>query len=353
MALFVNCGIVAAIWFGARWVDFGDMRPGDIVAFVQYMTHILMSMNFISMIMNTFVRVRASSERIAEVMDSTETGDADDAQAVGIRVKAASPNAPHLEFRDVGFTYRGSVGEAALGGIDFALPRGETLGVIGPTGSGKSTLAWLVLRFYAPTAGEIRVDGDAANALTAAEWRERCAIVPQTPQLFTGTIRDNLLWGKSGAAEDELYAAINAAQAQDFILSAPEGLDREISQSGVNFSGGQKQRISIARALVRTPELLVLDDCTSALDAVTEANVKTALRAYAMTTILITQRIATAKSCDKILVLDNGRQAGFGTHAALMETCALYRDIYDSQIGSDAADYIAADSAAEGGGAHG
>ncbi|MCL2125350.1 MAG: ABC transporter ATP-binding protein/permease [Oscillospiraceae bacterium] len=380
MALFVNFGVAAILWFGSRWVDFGDMQVGQIIAFVSYMANILTSLNMISNTLNMFVRVRASHRRIAEVFSTepgsgagtgeiaaqpvvgaataanvadtaagtttatgettaagagAETGTTGAAGAGAVSHAKAAEAAQHIEFRGVGFQYRGSTGQPALDGISFSLKKGETLGIIGPTGSGKSTLAALLLRFYDPTEGEILADDEPLSAMSQAEWRSRVAIVPQAPALFSGTIKENIAWGKPSATEQEVERATRDAQAYGFITSMQEGFAREIGQAGTGLSGGQKQRVSIARALVRCPELLVLDDCTSALDVMTEAAVKDALAQYTMTTVFITQRVATARGCDKILVLENGLMAGFGSHEDLMSSCPVYRDIFRSQIGGD------------------
>jgi ATP-binding cassette subfamily B protein len=317
--------------FGAKWVDTGTMQVGQLMAFITYLAQILQSLNMISMMLNQFVRVRTSNERIRAVIESEpesriadEHSDAD-----------SSFDFKSLAFDNVSFQYRGSTGQAALSGISFLINRGETLGIIGSTGSGKSTLAALIMRFYEPSGGDIWLNNTRLVDIPESAFRERVAIVPQTPALFTGTVRENLLWGKEGATEAELRAAASAAAALEFIETAAGGFDRVIGQSGVNLSGGQKQRLSIARALVREPQLLILDDCTSALDLVTEAKVRQSLFEMKLTTVLITQRISTVSRCDKILVLEAGKQAGFGTHAALMRDCAVYRDIYISQIGGD------------------
>ncbi|MCL2408705.1 MAG: ABC transporter ATP-binding protein/permease [Oscillospiraceae bacterium] len=330
LALFVNIGITGILLLGSIWVDTGDMQIGQIMAFVSYLTQILMSLTLIANLLNMFVRVRASNERIAEVFDS-------DAEEPGTRREPTRTTGAfdELRFDNVYFRYRGSTGDMALSGISFSIKRGETLGVIGPTGSGKSTLAALAMRFYEPTEGAITLNGIPLSDVDEGILRGIVAIVPQTPALFTGTIRDNLLWGKEDATEAELRRAAEAAEALRFIEESKDGFNRVVGQSGVNLSGGQKQRVSIARALIREPEFLILDDCTSALDLVTEARVKQALFDMRMTTMFITQRISTVSRCDKILVLDAGTQAGFGTHEELMENCAVYYDIYVSQIGSD------------------
>jgi ATP-binding cassette subfamily B protein len=331
MALFVNVGIALILLLGKRWTDSGDMQVGQIMAFVSYLAQILQSLMMISNLLNMFVRVRTSNERVAEVF-LRESG-------VSAVKEAGAPCGPfrELRFDDVSFRYSGSTGEPALRNVSFVLRRGETLGVIGPTGSGKSTLASLIMRFYEPTGGLITLGGVPLGDIAEDALRYTIAIVPQTPALFSGTVRDNLLWGKEDATEPELRRAVEAAGAMGFIESSPGGLDRVIGQGGIGLSGGQKQRVSIARALVRRPELLILDDCTSALDTVTEARVKRSLFDMKLTTVFITQRVSTVSRCDKILVLEAGGVAGFGPHGELMETCEVYRDIYVSQIGGEQA----------------
>ena len=329
MSLTVNLGVAAILLLGARWVGAGAIRVGAVMAFITYLTQILTSLNMISNILNMMVRVRASNERIAAVLNvpayENPTPDA--------VLNAPGVLSAHIEFRNVSFNYKDSTGQAALDGISFSLEKGRTLGVIGPTGSGKSTLGSLLMRFYDATGGEILIDGQPLKYIPEKVWRERAAIVPQTAALFTGTIGDNIRWGKNDASDDEMAQAAKSAEAYEFIEAMPEGFGTLIGQNGVNLSGGQKQRVSIARALVRRPDVMVLDDCTSALDMVTEAKVRRALRACPMTCVLVTQRIATAMNCDRVLVLENGRQAGFGSHDELMRDCAPYRDIYISQIG--------------------
>jgi len=359
MALFVNFGIASVIFLGARWVDMKEIQVGQIMAFITYMMQILNSLGMISNVLNQFVRVKTSNERIREVFD-VDTDDKlpvgagfsrpaasdinpqnislisqDDADAAR-RVPTKDAN-PHIAFENVGFEYAGSTGQAALSGLSFSVEKGETLGVIGPTGSGKSTLAALLMHFYNASKGKIFISNVPINDISEPDLRSHIAIVPQTASLFTGTIKENILWGNPGADDFQIENAAKKAEAHDFISAMPEGYGTLIGQSGVNLSGGQKQRISIARALIREPDILVLDDCTSALDVMTEAKVKRAIRkdAKGMTCILITQRVNTAMTCDKILVLDSGSQAGFGSHDELMENCPVYRDIYMSQIGKD------------------
>jgi ATP-binding cassette subfamily B protein len=359
VALCVNFGIAAVIFLGARWVDMGGMNIGEIMAFITYMTQIMNSLGMIAMVLGMFVRVKTSNERIREVFEAGDSNHPVNADALPPlqggeldetpNVKKNSPPwrgadevggvvNPHIRFANVAFSYAGSTGQAALSGLDFAVARGETLGVIGPTGSGKSTLAALLMRFYDTPQGEIRISDTPINNIPEEILRGKIAIVPQTASLFTGTIRENILWGKENASDTEIEEAAKIADAHEFITAASDGYETIIGQHGVNLSGGQKQRVSIARALIASPEILVLDDCTSALDVMTEAKVKRAIRETAgdMTCVLITQRVNTVMTCDKILVLDDsGGQAGFGTHDGLMQACEVYRDIYMSQIGRE------------------
>jgi ATP-binding cassette subfamily B protein len=307
------------------------MQVGQIMAFISYLTQILQSLTMISNVLNMFVRVKTSSGRVSAVFEC-EPSDAEDKRARSFE-PAAFERFEVLSFENVSFRYRGSTGEPALKDISFELRRGETLGVIGPTGSGKSTLAALIMRFYEPTGGAAAMNGVPLVSVPEEALRNIAAIVPQTPALFTGTVRDNLLWGKENATDEELRRAVEAAGARDFIEAAPDGYNRVIGQGGVNLSGGQKQRVSIARALIREPQLLILDDCTSALDLVTESRVRQALFDMRLTAVFITQRISTVSRCDKVLVLDAGAQAGFGSHEELLKSCEVYRDIYISQIG--------------------
>ena len=330
--LVTNLGIAAIVLLGARWVGDGNMQVGQIVAFISYMSQIFFSLNMINNLLNMFVRTKASYARVGEVMTLA------DSEPLADTVAADGPRgAARIDFEAVRFRYPLSTGEMALQDVAFSLSPGETLGIIGPTGSGKSTLATLLLRFYAPTQGHVRVDGVDVADIPVEVLRRRVAIVPQTPMLFTGTIRDNLRWGDAHAPDEALEAAARVAQADAFIREAPEGYDTLLGQHATNLSGGQKQRISIARALVRRPDVLILDDCTSALDALTEAAVLRALqeRAGGMTCLLVSQRVSSVMRADKILVLEDGRQAGYGTHRELMADCPTYREIYASQMGRE------------------
>lgn len=331
MTFAVGLGTVLAIWLGAGQTVSGATEPGDVSAFTIYMAQILSSLLMITNIFNVFVRTKASSERVREVLDGEEDFVLQGTGEVGEKLGGS------VEFSRVTFSYPGSAGEPVLKDLSFSIEEGKTLAIIGPTGSGKSTVAWLLMRFYDANSGKIMIGGRDIKETDAALVRASVAIVPQKPMLFSGTVKNNLLWGDSQADDDKLCFALKTAQA-GFVNDMPEGMESMLGSGGVNISGGQKQRVSIARALVKDAPVLILDDATSALDAVTEAKVRKRLvRDREGTLILITQRCSTAMFADAILVLDAGRAAGFGTHAELMRSCEVYRDIYRSQIDSKAA----------------
>ncbi|HEX3047346.1 MAG TPA: ABC transporter ATP-binding protein, partial [Bacillota bacterium] len=331
ISLSVNLGIIAVLWFGGIKVNNGSMHVGQVIAFISYMTLILFSLTMISFIFNQFVRARASSERIGEVFSAKNT-----------MMEAAVPLRTTeikgcVEFDRVDFSYVPGAGEPILKGITFAAEPGQTIGIIGSTGAGKSTLVNLIPRFYDPTSGSVRVGGVNVQDLDIRELRERIAVVPQKTVLLTGSILDNIRWGRENASRDQIEQAAAIARAHDFISSFPEGYDTLLGQGGVNLSGGQKQRISIARALVRRPEILILDDSASAVDVVTEAAIRDGLREYSrdLTCFIITQRITSVMRTDKILVLDAGVIVGAGKHEELMKNCTVYQEIFRSQIGKE------------------
>jgi ATP-binding cassette subfamily B protein len=340
ISLTVNAGIVAVLWIGGYRVSRGGMLVGEVVAFVNYMTQILGSLMMISFIFTIFARARASAERIGEVMLLAPPPRPRPLERAGSEPRAGGSaggsgrRGMSLRFEGLSFAY-GESDEYVLHGIDFSCEAGRTLGVIGSTGSGKTSLVNLIARFYEPREGRILVDGIDAASLDPAELRSRIALVPQKTLLFSGSIEDNIRWGKDDATREEVEAAASAAQAHRFISLFPEGYLTVLGQGGVNLSGGQKQRIAIARAIVRRPDLLILDDSTSAVDAVTEADIRRALRELAtgMTTIVVAQRISSVLEADTILVLDDGELVGFGPHDELLADCEVYRDIYESQIG--------------------
>ncbi|MBB6735183.1 ABC transporter ATP-binding protein [Cohnella zeiphila] len=329
--LTVNFGIVTVLWIGGLRVDNGQMQVGHIVAFVNYMTQILFSLMMISMVFNMLVRAKASYGRIGEVMASAahvhrRTGAEDEMEGRG-----------RIDFEDVTFSYDGEEGTPALKSIRLHCLPGQTVGIIGSTGSGKTTLVQLIPRFYEATSGTVKVDGVDVRRLDPKTLRDKAAIVPQRVMLFSGTIRDNIRWGNESATQEQIERAARMAAAHDFIRSLPEGYDTKLGQGGVNLSGGQKQRLSIARALVREPEILILDDCTSAVDVATEAVIKEQLRTYArgLTCLLIAQRITSVMDADQIVVLDRGEIAGIGDHQTLLRECGVYQEIYRSQIGKE------------------
>ena len=297
------------------------------MASVNYMTQVLFSVTMISNALNAAVRAAASSRRIEEVLQETP------AQRM-----PAAPQKPEIRgeirFEHVSFAYAGA-GRESLRDIDFHIRPGETVGIIGPTGSGKTTLVNLVPRFYDATQGTVWLDGCDVTQIDTKWLRDAVAVVPQKALLFSGKICENLRWGRADASDEELRAAAKAACAEEFIEASAQGYDTLLDQGGVNLSGGQKQRLSIARALVRRPRILILDDCTSALDAQTEAAVLRGLKSAAdgTTVLLISQRVSTVMRADRILCLDNGALQGFGTHAELLASCETYRAIYRSQIG--------------------
>lgn len=330
--LTVNFGIVAVLWLGGLGVEQGNIQVGHIIAFTNYMTQILFSLMMISMVFNMFVRAKASAGRIGEVFaeENQMRWEQDHPQMSG-------DQRGRIDFEQVSFSYEGEGGQPVLKQISFTCLPGETVGIIGSTGSGKSSLVGLVPRFYDVTEGTIRVAGQDVREVDPKRLREKMAIVPQKTTLFTGTVMDNIRWGKENATAEEVAQAAMMAQAHDFIAAAPEGYDTRVGQGGVNFSGGQKQRISIARALVKNPEILILDDSTSAVDVATEAKIKEALKTYAagLTCILIAQRITSVMDADKIVVLDNGEVVGIGTHETLLAGCQVYQEIFQSQIGRE------------------
>ncbi|HML45914.1 MAG TPA: ABC transporter ATP-binding protein [Clostridia bacterium] len=327
ISLVVNLGVAAILWIaGAK----GE-NQGNAIAFINYMNQIMFSMGMFSMIFNQLVRALVSGRRMEAVLAAEEGMDLS-----GTGTLEAVRDG--LAFDNVTFTYQ-DANAPVLEGITLTAKRGETVGIIGPTGSGKSSLVNLVPRFYDVAGGAVKVDGTDIRSLDLHALRERVAIVPQQNLLFTGTIADNLRWGKKDATEAEMWEALAAAQAEGFVRGFPEGLETMLGQGGVNLSGGQKQRVSIARALIKRPDILILDDCTSAVDVTTEAAIRAALKRFSkdILCLMISQRISSVMTADKVAVLDQGRMVGLGTHAELLRSCDVYRDIYRSQIGKEVA----------------
>ncbi|WP_342433685.1 ABC transporter ATP-binding protein [Neobacillus sp. FSL H8-0543] len=329
--LTVNLGIVAVLWIGGLGVNNGNIQVGHIVAFINYMTQILFSLMLISMVFNMFVRAKTSAVRIGEVFSQ------EDLLTWKEESSGISSITGRIDFDNVCFSYEGTSGEPIIKNINLTILPGESVGIIGSTGSGKSTLVGLIPRFYDASSGTIRVDGEDIRDVNPKRLREKISIVPQKTTLFTGTIEENIKWGKEDASAEEMIAAAEIAGAHDFISTSPEGYQTKIGQGGVNFSGGQKQRLSIARALIKNPEILILDDSTSAVDVTTEAGIKAGLKKYAkgLTCLLIAQRISSIIDADKIVVMDEGRIVGIGSHAELVKSCTVYQEICHSQMGKE------------------
>ena len=327
LSLVVSLGIAMVLYAGSILFVRQEIEVGKVAAFISYMTQILTSIIMITNIFTTFVRTKASTERIHEVFMAEE-----DAKG---GTKVSTSEAMSVVFENLSFSYPSGSGLYALENLSFRINAGETLAVIGPTGSGKSTLVWLLLRFYDVKEGRILLDGIDIRDYAVDKVRNAVSVSSQKTMLFSGSIRDNIAWSSPEMSPERVESAAQAAQAEEFILSMQEGYKSSIYQGAVNLSGGQKQRVSIARALAKESKLLILDDSTSALDAVTDRKVREAIKEFKprRTTILITQRIGTAMGADKILVLSQGKMEGFGTHEDLMKNSSTYRDLYVSQIG--------------------
>lgn len=327
----MNLAIVAIVWFGGYRVFDGALSQGQIIAFVNYMMQILAALLAMANIILIFTKAAASAQRIADVFDTKPSVVSGANQAVSV-----TGVAPVVRFKDVCFSYS-ATGENALTDISFDLNLGQTLGIIGATGCGKSTLVQLIPRFYDVTSGTVEVDGIDVRQYDLQVLRKKIGMVPQSAVLFSGTIRSNLLWGNESASDEDLWQALRIAQAEDFVRSFG-GLDRKVLQGGKNLSGGQRQRLTIARALVRHPRILILDDSSSALDYATDLALRSAIRKISeqMAVIIVSQRAASILSADHILVMSNGQIEGRGTHEQLLESCAEYRQICESQLSQEA-----------------
>ncbi len=330
MMLATNLGIVGVIWFGGLQVNQGTMQIGQIIAFVNYLLQSLMSLVMVSMLVMRVSRAEASADRILEVLDSqpeiNNTPDALDSFSSHGRVA----------FENVTFHYNGHTSTPVLRDVSFVAEPGQTVAILGATGSGKSSLVHLIPRFYDVTEGRVTVDGVDVRDINKEALRGNIGIALQESVLFSGTIRDNIRYGRPDATHEEVITAARAAQAHEFISQFPDGYDTELGQRGVNLSGGQKQRIAIARSLLIRPVVLILDDSTSAVDIETEARIQAALDELMIgrTSLVIAQRISTVLEADKIIVLNNGMIAAQGTHAELLKTSPIYREIYESQLGN-------------------
>jgi len=327
MMLMINISSVAIIWFGSIRVNEGNLQVGALFAFLQYAFQILFALLMVSMMFIMIPRAAASAARINEVLAmEPEISDAEEP-------KEATEQRGYVEFQDVTFSYPGAE-EPALSNISFSARPGEVTAIIGGTGAGKSTLVSLIPRFYDVDSGRVLVDGMETREMSQEHLRAKIGFVPQKAVLFTGTIGENLRYGKEDASDDEIRHAADVAQASDFIADMPDGFHSIIAQGGTNVSGGQKQRLSIARALVRKPEIYVFDDTFSALDFKTDAKLRAALKGETResTVLIVAQRVSTVIDADQIIVLEDGRVAGIGTHRELMKTCDVYSEIVSSQL---------------------
>ncbi len=325
----VNIGIIALIHIGALKVESGVLTQGMVIALYNYMSQILIELVKLANLIITITKSLACAKRIEKVLEITPE------MADGFITNSNKINEYLAEYNNVSFRYDGASADS-LENISFTLKKGELVGIIGSTGCGKSTLVNLLPRFYDATQGEILVDGVNVKDYNRVSLRDKIGFVMQKAVLFKGTIRDNIRWGKEDATDEKIVSALTQAQAIEFVMAKPEGLGYEIEQNARNLSGGQAQRLSIARALVKRPEILVLDDSSSALDYATDAKLRTAIREldYNPAVLVVSQRVASVMHCDKIIVLEDGMMAGIGTHNELLQSCEEYREIYASQIKS-------------------
>ena len=327
----VNGAIIALIYTGAVQVNIGNLSQGEVVAIINYMNQILVELVKLANLIVTMTKALACAERVASVFDIGA-----DAVYVGVQdqklADKVDKSAPFLDFKHVSLTYQGA-GAPTLQDMNFTVNRGDTVGIIGGTGSGKTSLVNLIPGFYPATEGEILLEGRDIRTMSDEELRGRIGVVPQKAVLFKGTIRSNLQWGKPDATEEEMWKALELAQASEVVDGKPGKLDATVAQNGKNFSGGQRQRLTIARALVRNPEILILDDSASALDYATDAKLRASIRTLEdkTTTFIVSQRASTIRHADKIIVLDDGEIAGMGTHDELLKDCTVYQEIYYSQ----------------------
>lgn len=332
MMTVMNFSVIAVIWFGGIQVGKGDIMVGQLMAFINYFTQILFSLLMLAMMLMNVSRAKISADRLVEVLE-TDVDIADSNDATDEPLKEG-----HITFEDVSFKYNGAGGEPVLQNISFTAAPGEVVAILGATGSGKSTLVNLIPRLYDVTNGRILIDGRDIRSIKLKTLREAVSVVLQDSILFTGSIKENIKWGKKNATEDEVIEAAKAAQAHDFITNFAEGYGTLIGQRGVNVSGGQKQRLSIARAIIKKPPILILDDSTSAVDMGTESRIQKAFKQLMKDTtcLVIAQRISTVIEADKIIVIEDGRIAAIGKHKELLKSSATYMDICRSQLGEEA-----------------
>ena len=328
MMFAMNVTTLAVVWYGGNIIIAGNMQVGDLTAFTTYIVQILMSLMMLSMVLLQSSRAIASVKRISEVLDTEIDLTDENASRKDLKVTEGK-----VEFKDVAFSYSNEGGEKILEHINFTAEPGKVLGIIGTTGSGKTSLVQLIQRLYDVTEGQVLVDGVDVREYSLKNLRDGVGMVLQKNVLFSGTIDENLRWGNEEASEEEVRSAAGAAQADGFVISFTKGYDSDLGQGGSNVSGGQKQRLCIARALLKKPKILILDDSTSAVDTATEAKIRESFSTTLKDTtkIIIAQRIGSVESADKIIVLDDGKIIGMGTHEELMKNCEAYQEIYYSQ----------------------
>lgn len=326
----MNLSLIFIIWFGNTQSIAGNAAVGEVVSIVNYALRVSMAISMFAFIIMVLSRTKASAERVDEVLSLEKEEESEENRAPsGLEIKHGK-----VEYRNVSFQYP-AADEMTLKDISFKLEPGETLAIIGATGSGKTSLFQLMPRLYDPNNGEVLIDDQPASAYDFVALRDGIGYVPQSPLLFTGTIRDNIAWGKNTASDEDIIQAAKDAQIHDTIIDLPNQYDTKVGQKGVNLSGGQKQRISIARALIRKPKFLMLDDSTSALDLATEAKLLSAIEKYNCTMMIITQKISTAITADRILLIDEGEILSIGSHEALLQNSELYQRIVESQFGKE------------------
>ncbi|MBS5883531.1 ABC transporter ATP-binding protein [Clostridium sp.] len=327
--IIMNLSIVAILWFGGIRVNSGSLTQGEVIAFVNYITQILLALIVFAQLIVTLTKASTSANRVSEILEIKSTI----VEKENIKINSSKSEASFIEFKNVFFSYADS-NEYSLSNISLTINKNETIGIIGGTGSGKSTLVNLIPRFYDATKGQVLINGTDVKDYTLKRLRSMIGIVPQKAVLFKGTLLENLKWGKKDATIDVIETALEISQSSSFVQAFPKKYDTNILQGGKNLSGGQKQRLTIARALVSNPEILILDDSSSALDFATDSNLRKALKEKVKNTtvIMVTQRASSIKNADKIIVLDNGEIVGIGNHDYLINNCEVYKEICSSQL---------------------